>query len=257
MNSYALFLDIDRTLTGRDHIIPQRNIEAIKRARSLGHKVFINTGRSYGNIPPEIFKQIEVDGILSGNGTMITIGGETVFERFMPEETAARLAEYYFDNENLWAAFEGKRRSYSIPGRPRELTDLETPVTDFEDYLLKTRDDNIQVIAASAETDRDFLDSFGGLTYFAFDRYYDIVAAGNNKSVSMAMTLDIIGIPRERSIAFGDSENDLEMLRSAGTGVAVSNAQPKLLSQADFVSLSNTEGGVGYAIEELLLKNKV
>ena len=255
MKSFALFLDIDRTLTGNDHVIPQRNIDAIRRARALGHKVFINTGRSYGNIPPEIFSQIEVDGILSGNGTMITIDGKTVFERFMPAETASRLVRYYFENKHLWAAFEGRLRSYSIPGRPRELTSLETPVTDFDDYLVKTKYDDIQVIAASAETDRDFLDSFGGeLTYFAFDRYYDIVAAGNNKSISMEKTLEITGIPRENSIAFGDSENDLDMLRKAGIGVAVANAQAELLKEADFVSLSNTDGGVGYAIEKLILK---
>ena len=251
MKSYALFLDIDRTLTGNDHIISGRNIDAIRRARQLGHKVFINTGRSYGNIPPEIFSQIEVDGILSGNGTMITIDGKTVFERFMPKKTALRLAEYYFENTHLWAAFEGRLRSYSIPGRPRELTKLETPVSG----ILKSRDDDIQVVAGSALTDRDFLESFAGeLTFFAFDRYYDIVAAGNNKSISMAKTLEILDIPRERSIAFGDSENDMEMLRSAGIGVAVANAQPEILREADFVSLSNTEGGVGYAIEKLLLK---
>ncbi len=255
MNSYALFLDIDRTLTAESHIIPERNIIAINRARELGHKVFINTGRSYGNIPPEIFSQIEVDGILSGNGTMITIDGKTVFERFMPKETVKRLSKYYFDNENLWAAFEGKLRSYSISGRPRELTKLETPVSSLSEFLAASEDDEIQVIAGCAETDRDFLNSFGDkLTYFTFDRYYDIVAAGNNKSFSMKKTLELIGIPAERSIAFGDSENDLEMLRSAGTGVAVANAQAELLREADFVSLSNAQGGVGYAIEELLLK---
>ena len=91
MKPYAVFADIDNTLTVRDHIIPQRNIDAVNEARRLGHKVFINTGRSLGNIPPVIFEQLEFDGVLSGNGTMITIGSETVFERFMPDEICRKL----------------------------------------------------------------------------------------------------------------------------------------------------------------------
>ena len=44
------------------------------------------------------------------------------------------------------------------------------------------------------------------------------------------------------------------MLEAAGTGIAVANAQPELLKSADFVTLSNEEGGVGSAIEKLILK---
>ncbi|MBR5113035.1 MAG: HAD family phosphatase, partial [Clostridia bacterium] len=204
MIPYAVFTDIDNTLTVRDHIIPQRNIDAVNEARRLGHKAFINTGRSLGNIPPVIFEQLEFDGVLSGNGTMITIGGETVFEHFMPEEICRRLVRYFFDNKNLWAAFEGKKRSYSIPGRPRRLAPLEIPVNSYEEFLEKSADDDIQVIAGSKDTDKAFLDSLSeDITYFTFDRYYDIVSAGHNKSHSMLMTLEILGIPVENSFAFG------------------------------------------------------
>ena len=72
----------------------------------------------------------------------------------------------------------------------------------------------------------------------------------------MLMLLDGFGIPVERSIAFGDSDNDRTMLKTAGKGVAVANAQELLLKEADYITLSNTEGGVGAAIEELLLKGE-
>ncbi len=255
MTPFAVFADIDNTLTVRDHIIPQRNIDAVNEARRLGHKVFINTGRSFGNIPPVIFEQLEFDGVLSGNGTMITIGGKTVFEQFMPVDICRKLVRYFFENKNLWAAFEGKKRSYSIPGRPRKLSALETPVNSYEEFLEKSADDDIQVIAGSKDIGKDFLDSLSSeITYFTFDRYYDIVSAGNNKSHSMLMTLEMLGIPAENSIAFGDGDNDLGMLKAAGTGVAVANAQPELLKAADLVTLSNEEGGVGCAIEKLILK---
>ena len=55
-------------------------------------------------------------------------------------------------------------------------------------------------------------------------------------------------------MAFGDSENDFNMLQCAGVGVAVANAQPDVLEIADYVTLSNKDGGVGAAIEKYLLK---
>ena len=70
----------------------------------------------------------------------------------------------------------------------------------------------------------------------------------------MIKVLEMLGIPRERSVAFGDGDNDMNMLRSAGTGVAVSNACEELIKAADLVTLPNYEGGVGSAIEELLLR---
>lgn len=252
---FALFIDIDGTLTGDNHIIPQRTIDAINKARALGHKVFINTGRSYGNIPPEVLSQVELDGVLSGNGTMITIDGVTSFERYMDRDVMNKIAKHVFDSHHIWAAFEGVKGSYITINRNRKLNPYQKPVSDYEEYLKLTADDNIQVIAVSTDIETEYLDSLkDDITYFTFSYYYDIVSKGNNKSLSMARVLDMLGIPGENSIAFGDSENDLDMLKNAGIGVAMSNAQPCLLDSADFVSISNRDGGVGYAIEKILLK---
>ena len=52
----------------------------------------------------------------------------------------------------------------------------------------------------------------------------------------------------------GDSVNDIDMLKNAGTAVAVGNASDKIKEIADFVSTPSREGGVAYALQELLLK---
>ena len=53
----------------------------------------------------------------------------------------------------------------------------------------------------------------------------------------------------EDTMAVGDSENDLDIVKAAGIGVAMGNAQQFLKDSADFISLSNEEDGVAYAIE--------
>ncbi len=255
---YALFIDIDRTLTVDDHVIPRENLEAIRAARELGHYVFINTGRSYGNIPAKIFAQAEFDGVISGNGSMADFGNERLFSYFIPRETVYRIGEYVFSRPDVWGAFEGRRYCYIYTNDLRSRGSEQIPVGSVEELENVSADDDIQVIATNKNIDPDFMKSLSAeVTFFEFDHYYDMVRKGNNKSLAMKSVINMLGIPPENTIAFGDSENDLEMLKTAGTGVAMANSQPELLEAADFITLSNYEGGVGKAIEKLLLKRGI
>lgn len=256
---YALFIDIDCTLTADNHIIPDRNILALKKARADGHKIFINTGRSYGNIPPEIFRQIEVDGVISGNGTAIRLNGKFITDDFLDDDVYREIARFCFEKEECWAVFEGYKRSYTIGLRSRPATSIEKAVLTFDELMKASSDDKIQVIAVSKNVIDELLKNeliSDKITTFRFDRYNDIVKKGKNKAEAMLRLLDIIGIPRQCSMAFGDSENDKNMLIEAGIGVAVANSQPELLEIADYVTLSNKDGGVGAAIEKFLLKGE-
>ncbi len=255
MNPYALFLDIDRTLTADNNIVPKRNVEALKKARKLGHKIFINTGRSYGNIPKEVFNQIEFDGVVSGNGSALVLNGETIYANFIEKSVFEKIASFCFENKDCWAIFEGFKRSYTIIDRGRELSSSDTPVSSFGELLEMSEDDNFQVVAVSSNFSKNFLEDLNSsITHYTFDYYYDLTAKGNNKANGMLKLLDIINISQSQSMAFGDSENDIDMLKCAGVGVAVANAQPDVLEIADYITLSNKDGGVGAAIEKYLLK---
>ena len=62
----------------------------------------------------------------------------------------------------------------------------------------------------------------------------------------------MLGIRREETLSFGDSLNDLSMILSAGTGVAMENADPLLKAQADHITATNDENGVARAIRLFL-----
>ena len=63
----------------------------------------------------------------------------------------------------------------------------------------------------------------------------------------------LLGAENEDCYAIGDSGNDLAMIRFAGLGVAMANADEDVKAQADFVSASNDEDGVAVAIEKFVL----
>jgi Cof subfamily protein (haloacid dehalogenase superfamily) len=82
--------------------------------------------------------------------------------------------------------------------------------------------------------------------------FLELAAPGVTKGSGLAFVAEKLGFTAEETIAFGDGENDVELLEWAGTAVAVANAHPRALAAADLVAPSVDEEGVAQVIEELL-----
>lgn len=251
----GVFLDIDNTLTTERFYIPEENRRAISRARERGHMVFINTGRSWGNIPESLLKQAEFDGIVAGSGAYVSIGGEVIFSASIPKKTVLKAAEYIFAHRDYWIVMEGLKKCYAISNEKRKINDLQTPVESTAELEAYLENDEIQVIAVAGDVSEEFKELFADeLTLFPMGYYYDCVVKGLNKGTGIRVVEEAAGIKRENTIAIGDGGNDIDMIRYAGIGVAMKNAQPHILMEADFVTESNTDFGVAAAIEKFLLK---
>ena len=74
-----------------------------------------------------------------------------------------------------------------------------------------------------------------------------------NKGTGLISLGRLLGIRREEIMAFGDGDNDIAMLKEAGVGVAMANAEEAVKAAADYITLSNEEEGVADAIEKLIL----
>ena len=97
----ALFFDIDGTLLSEvTKTVPESAKKAISIARSLGHLVYINTGRSYGEID-QVRNIAEVDGWLCGCGTYVESEGKTILNRLMPVKQVQRRNTRE-ETENIW-----------------------------------------------------------------------------------------------------------------------------------------------------------
>lgn len=250
----AVFLDIDGTLISDSFTVPADNLKAIAEARARGHMVFINTGRSWGNIPDVLHEQFDLDGIISGIGTVITMGEKTVFKSCMSESLVRRVMEYIFENPHLWAIFEGYKNVYSIENDERKKRNHELYVSSPEDSKKFCSMDEIQVIAMGKTAPDEFKELFKDeLTVFQFETYADCVAGGLNKAKGIEKVLELTGIKRENTIAIGDSNNDYDMLEYAGIGVAMANSQQRILDMADYITDSAKDCGVARAIEKFLL----
>ncbi len=97
-------------------------------------------------------------------------------------------------------------------------------------------------------------DRFGRRLYISKSLPYflELAAPGVTKGSGLAFVAEKLGFTAEETIAFGDGENDVELLEWAGTAVAVANAHPRALAAADVVAPSVDEEGVAQVIESLL-----
>ena len=262
MERSIVFFDIDGTLLTTDtHIIPDSAKEAIRTARGLGHILCINTGRPYSQVEPPIF-DLGFDGYLCACGTYLRCDGDVLYHHQLSQELCARLVRLIRDCrlDVIYEGLDGVAFDRTRPLIPWLLAEearfgamgldvhrsIEAPGFVFDKFVVWTNDDPHCDFPKFKDFIRDKFDLIdrGG-------RMYEVVPKGCSKATAMLRALDYYHIPLERSIAIGDSTNDLPMLRLARTSVAMGNAMPELFHQVSYVTTGIEEDGIANALAHL------
>ncbi len=246
MKPYIVFLDIDGTIL-HHHQVAEQDKKAILQARAAGHYVFINTGRAYSFIPAVVRDELGVNGIIAGLGADIRIEGKQVESKILPVPLLDRAAELLGD---ICYLFEGEDAMY----QQGDLFQSEHLVIQrnipFSQQYPKARISKISLFGTpSKEALQELTKHF---MYIKFPHYSEMGLYGRTKATGMDQVLNRLGIPRERSIAIGDSENDLPMLEAAGISVAMGNAPEFIQKRCDYVTASVDQGGVAQALYHFL-----
>ena len=249
---YAVFLDIDNTLLS-DGAVPKSNIEAIKRVRSMGNYVFINTARSHACIPPSILKEVPVDGVVAGMGTDLRIGKKRILSEAM-DINELKIITDWFMGDGREIGFEGEDVMLWInPGKARNAEYLVHSPDDFNTVYNKTR---ISKMYVGGHLTAEEFEYFGRTNIMYQHRSYaEFVPKGFGKSPGMKIILKYLGIPKERCIAMGDSSNDEDMLKDAGISVAMGNAVDEIKKICTYISCDAKDGGVAQALEKFIICN--
>lgn len=75
---------------------------------------------------------------------------------------------------------------------------------------------------------------------------------GTSKGTGMLYLCERLGIAPKETMAIGDTQNDLDILQTAAIGVAMGNARAEVKKASDFITLTNEEDGVAYALEHFI-----
>lgn len=237
MNTKYLFFDIDGTLAHGGGVVTDANKEAILKVKALGHKVFINTGRSFANIPEVTLEALDWDGIVAGTG-YVEYRGKVIYLKTLPVSALDEIYRYCAE-KGFHCLYEGVERLYT--SEPHGWSEYIEDYLPFSDELKIT---NVTVSSPLPEEDKD---RFKELKIVRMPSYFEGNNIGHGKDTGIRIIEKYCGAANEDTIAFGDSMNDLEMLQYAGTSVVMSGAPDDLRQYADICATE--KDGVAQALK--------
>ena len=258
-----LCTDLDGTLLRNDHTVSAENLEAIEYFKANGGAFTIVTGRvprSAAQIYEKVKPNVPIC-CMNGGAIYDHIKGEYVWTRALPTE-ALTLVEYvgeklddvgiqintfdkiYFTKEN--SAMENFRKITGMPNLVRRIEDIDEPIAKVVFGYMENEDIErlIELLRAHPLSSKfDFIRSERQL--------YELLPRGNSKGDVLTRLAEHLGIEMSRTVAVGDYNNDVSMLRAAAVGVAVSNASEEALAAADYVTVSNEEHAIARIISDI------
>lgn len=253
--------DLDGTLLRKDKSVSKENIEAIKYFKENGGYFTFITGRM-PYTSAKIYETVKPNapiGCVNGGGIFDFAKNEYLWMDTLPDE-AFEMVKYiedeipdigvqvntanviYFSRDN-----EAMVRFRQLTGAPyitRDYRDIKEPVAKI--IFAHMEDEKIlrvaELLSRHPKADRfDFIRSERTL--------YEILPKGINKSVALLKLAEILNI--NKTIAIGDYNNDVEMIKAAKVGVAVDNACDEAKSVADVVTVSNEEHAIAKIIQDI------
>ena len=139
---------------------------------------------------------------------------------------------------------------------PQGCIPIDDKIYDFREGILKmlaiAEPEQMKEVAKTVQT------TFKGRVFApqSKENYLEIVDPNINKAIALDFLAKKLNVRQEEVMAIGDSNNDLDMIKYAGFGVAMGNAFETVKAVADVVTGSNEESGVATAIEKFILQAK-
>ncbi len=254
--SMAVFFDIDGTLLPDwRETIPEETMYAVRAAQANGHLCILNTGRAYGTVDTHL-REDGFDGIISGVGTRAVLHGELLWETLVTPEISRCVIEAA-RTCGIKVVLEGNEATaydtWFFPPTERELNTFAIYQQAGRRVVRLGEHDSFRFAkfivtperGGDAERFFRMIDGFHRIDYH--NGWYEVVPTGHDKGSAMLRMLAHLGMPVERSIAVGDSENDVSMLRLTPNSVAMGNGRAKE-SPVSFVTLPCREGGIPHML---------
>lgn len=254
MDKKIIFFDIDGTIYNPEIGVTAKTLEAIKSLRKNGHLAFIATGRPMSMGVKE-FLELGFDGVNAACGTYIVCQNKVMLNIELSQQVVRQTIEV-FERYDIDAIFEGEKDIYY--NSKISASEFLTRLKQF--HLLTWKDNNVVANKLSIKVnDRQAF----GKTLEVVNRYYDIidratnfvelVPKGYSKASGIKYIIDHLGIKWENTYAFGDSENDLDMLKYVHHSVAMGNSDNHIKNIARYTTDTIEHDGVFVGLKKLNL----
>jgi len=267
MKYKMIFSDMDGTLLKDDYEVSQGNRDAIEKAVAMGTSFVVCTGRgAFGVV--EVLKQMNLMGkegyaICQNGGTVYNLKNMELeirhgFSSSILLPVAKRVRElaleiYYYDDFRFMAEKETARVRKYCAVMSTEMHLLKEP-TDYDGSFTKCLITGPREKLLALRKEISYLEETEIDIFFSSPIFMEIVKKGVNKGRAMAEIAEKVSVSLDEVIAVGDGDNDIPMIRCAGLGIAVANAEDEVKAVAKHITKRRyDEDAIAEVIEEFIL----
>ena len=257
---YLIAIDIDGTLKRSDDTISDRTKEIIKKLTDQGHEIAICSGR-----PRYFSSMIAKDALassylISSNGTEVydIVNNKLIFSEYISKDVCKKI--YDITKElNIRVVFSSGNIEYATQFIKN---DSQVLLNDNNlDELLKLNIKQVVVVVDNNEVLKQYANRISNIKeIYVVDRsnenddfkFISVISSNSSKGNALKVLAKYLNIPMENTIAIGNDNNDISMIKAANIGVAVDNATDDLKKYADVIAKSNDLDGVACYLETLI-----
>ncbi|WBW98797.1 Cof-type HAD-IIB family hydrolase [Oceanirhabdus sp. W0125-5] len=273
MKYKMICLDMDGTLLTSDKRISEKNKEYLRRIKDRGVIIAVCTGRLL--ISAKYFANLigeEVDVIASNGALVIDKNDNEIYESHLGYENGICALEI-MKNNNIYPHFYSRDTVYTekmayssifyqkyneAAGNDKYKVKFNM-VKNWDETLRVNENKIMKAVGMSEDINlirkiRSQLSENSNMeVVYSHNKNFEVMKKGVSKGNSIGILAAHYGISRDEIVAFGDSNNDVSMLKYAGLGVAMGNGTKEIKENSDFITLSNDEDGVAHGIEKIFL----
>ncbi len=229
MEKHLVFFDVDGTTVRNNTEIRAADVDALCRLKKAGHEIFLNTGRSRAILPETLLEAVPFDGFVCGS-TYVEYRGKVLHRACIDDETLRGFCRWA-EESGVGLLLEGEKACYGVNrGCFHSCVDITAAL---EDCLVEPSAMRVTKMTADCRIPKRVSDRFPKIRCINFANYSEQIVSGFDKAFGMKMLCEKIGVPPSRTAAFGDSVNDIEMLRFAAKRVIMPEAEAALDAYAD------------------------
>ena len=255
--------DLDGTLYRNDKTISSENKEAIEYFKGEGGFFTFITGRLpyYSTDAFEAVQPNAPFGCINGGGVYDGGAGRYVFTNELPKD-ALELVSYVDERfSNVGIQICGFEKTYFAKENDRTFcfrreTGLPNYTCDYKSFnapigkiIFCTYNDNKLSAIEKALNSHKNADKFDFIR--SEQTLFEILPKGANKGASLEIIASYLKVDKSKTVAIGDYDNDVAMIKAAGVGIAVSNASKRAKDAADVITVSNEEHAIAKIINDI------
>lgn len=259
-------LDMDGTLLNEKKSISKENYDAIQKAKKMGKKVVLATGRPLEGVKRflhELDLVSDEDYVVAFNGALVqtTKSGHVISKTVLKVEDYKELYEV---SKSLGVNIHALTESTVIAPKNSKYTQVEADLNGIEIEIMPVEevgDDKTIVKVMFIDEPEKIEHVMKNIPKEIEDKYTIVRSAPFfleflDKSVNKGVGVDAVakanGFDHKNVICVGDAGNDIDMIKYAGLGVAMENAFEEVKAVSDYITLSNENHGVAHVIDKFM-----